>query len=626
MRATLSAAVILFVVSTALVPALLPAAAAASEPVDLFLFAGPEGRGVGEDVDVAVQLFVGGVAADADSMLVRLSGSTLTYVDLANGSAGRWNGSFTVDPAFVVQGAVTLTAYATVSGGLYNAYATYKLPSTGQLTGPAVTTRVVSNGGASTGLVPGEEITLESRTYDNGSLADIGTFEFSIATQPAEGELPLAVTATTTKNGTGVYSHTFVVPHIVETTGYLAAAKLTYDTHLYQAYGRMEASPMPVFSYLKDVSWGSADVAVVAGDSSALEGVEVTVDGTYTTFSPAGATPIGPFTGTTNASGQVVVRSTWDATSTGFPTLNISATKDGLTERKTVIALPNPGDAPWQPTPNSPFGCSLRLQVDPASIAPGTDAHLPFQVTDGGSPVAGGELSVFAFSPQALEAAPPVLLPTDADGKMVVAYQVDNAWDNGSDRLAVKVRCPSGESDEQVIAFGKVAPYPADAGLEVKTHDHTDGTATVVARFTDARLQELSHGFAVLVQADDPGAIESVLSGGWAPRVPLRLVNGSHEYQAEMTFPAWANRSQFKLVVFLSNKGQATTLSKEFEAVSVTSIVAPPADFNRPPPQPTPSGESGFLPGPGPVGTLAAMAVVVAGSAVTRRRGGKGTS
>jgi hypothetical protein len=210
------------------------------------------------------------------------------------------------------------------------------------------------------------------------------------------------------------------------------------------------------------------------------------------------------------------------------------------------------------------------------------------------------------------------VVPLGTDGILRLDYAVPSDWDTQADRLNVETACPSGAATSKSVRLGAPAPVKSSPGIVVSKASVVDGKFSVFARITDPnRSAEECYGYAVLVPSDDPQAAAAVLAGGWAWRVPLeRTPDG--RFTATVEFPGWANWTKYSLLLYISNKGTASSLSKEFEMEFVEALAGP--ILNPPPVFSPPRTDDDPLPMAGADAVLVALVAAAAAAGGGRAR------
>jgi hypothetical protein len=598
-----------FLAVAALVVSSAPPASAVEPGVDLFLFVGPEGKTVGDDLEVRVLAYDGLDPADADPLSVRLGGSQLAFVDMVHESTGRWTGTYTIAGPDVSLGKVGFTVYATVGGQVYTKTVSYALPSTADLVGPAVTLRLVGGGGATAGLKAGQEVTVEARSYVDGVPTTGGSLEVVARTDPGPGELPITLPTTPQEAPAGRVVRTLILPHVLESSTIVIDGTFTDGSQEATLSRTISVDPMPITAYLFDSSPGHTAVFVQLGETGPIEGAQVTVGGTYTSYAPAGETPIGPVTGQTRQDGSAVLLVDWTTTSAGFAQIDLTASKEGLTDKRTLFPTISPASGAW--TPEQPGGgpCYIALQTDPSTAVPGQTFNANFVVTENLQLVPQLEVAITVSDLRGMEVSSRDLYTTNEESKIGIPVTFHRDWTAGEDAVGVRATCPSGATVERQFTLGLAPDFPRSSG-QVVTGVPEQTEYRVTTYFSDWRQGEASYGYVAIVPSKNRSEVEQVIAAGAVRRIPLD--RGADGYlRAVLDYPGWRNQEDYTLVVVVSNHGSASGLGKEFETVYMEPMV----DVPRSPPSP-----EDVVQEPSPAaGTLAAAVALMATAGATAR-------
>ncbi|HEX9710741.1 MAG TPA: hypothetical protein VGB42_12355 [Candidatus Thermoplasmatota archaeon] len=596
-----------------LVVAVLPGPAAADGGLTVWVFVGPEDRGIGQTVDIHVESYLWGDPVDLELVEASLGLTGSIALPLTRTAEGQYDATRTIVAGDVTYGLMVVAVTGEFGTLVADASAYYFSSSaSGGSGGWAVTLRMADFGQMPMGVLPGSTVTIEARSYNNGTLTEGAPMNGTIATYgPGGTTSPQALDGT--KVADGVYRFQVEVPASLTTsTSYTFGVQAGPATDRVGETMSFYAQPFPFVVTVTEEMATSAVLEVVAGYDAPVVGAAVSVSGSTIVTTPPYIQVVGPFNGTTDARGFARIPVTW----TGTPptSLGVNLTSQGKTAATMVFLSGLSGLGPWEPEDNLPFGCSVALQTDPRDVEPGGTAQLKYRVTEDGDPVASAEVTVFVREQSASGMESAGNLTTDASGNLTVAYDVDASWNFYEDALVVDVLCPSGEGAAASDDLGEPgSTFSTDhVTLTATGTAERGGAVQVTATYTGPLPLDGAYGFAMLARGDNPQQAVGSLGGNFGGSVLTAGAGGA--FTGTVQVPEHWQEGNYTLIVFITNHGAVSQRSNEFQegGLQTVHVVAPGAG------PPTTGGGGGFL--PGFEGAVAALALVGAAAGLVGRR------
>jgi hypothetical protein len=589
--------------------ALVPLASLADEGLTILLLVSPEGRDVGQSVEINVEAYMWGTPADLDTLEVTigLAGSPLILTKV---STGKWQATHVIATDEGTFGFVTVSATGDLGGLSAFQYTSYSLPgsSGGGSGGWHVKSRIANL--EQVGISPplGSSVVVEGRSYLEGNLTDGG--QLNATARFVAGSSTTTQALTSTKVSDGVYRFTVAVPADL-TVGrlYQVTVQLGSGLSVESSTQTFAVNPVPVAAWITSSSNTSATVRVLAGSTTAIVGASVEVGGAVYSYFPIGIQTIANVTGTTDAKGQALVNVSWGAGAAAL--LNVTVSSGGKTSTLVLYtfgSLTGPG---WMPQPNVPVGCSAALQTDSAEIKAGQTAQLKVRVTEDGVLLASRSLTRFVTRDGASATAQAGNVTTDAQGNFTVTYAVPQDW-KLLESLKIMVLCPSGATADVSAEFGSTNLGGGTSDLQVTVGSSTvGGRLHITATYTGSSSLAGAEGGAMVVPGSGLGGLATAIGGN--PPYGIFSRSGT-TFSTDVQIPSFYPEGDYSVIVGIRSEAAVSKLSDEVNEGNITAVHINAAGG----PTGTPGTGGGILPGFEAPWALAAAAVVGLGYA--RRR------
>ncbi len=598
----------LLVGSTALAPF-----AAADGGLALIVFVTPEGRSVGQTVDVNVETYVNGVATDVETLSVQ-AGIGGTDINFTNVSAGKYHATLTINAGDVLMGSLYISGSADLGALSESIFDTYSVGG-GSASGWEVTLRTVAGGQQFVTVAPGANVLVEARTYLDGNLADGGPVNMTLQTTNGMdfGASPAETPLTSTKLSDGVFQATIQVPNdITLSKSFQVKAWLGSNITGPSETTLFFAHPFTVMSFAESSTATSAVLKVFAGSASPIAGANISLSGLAITMGlPPSITTVGPFTATTDANGKATLNPTWSASST-ISTWFLNVTSGGKTTSTLVLFGPTTGATSWTPTPAFGFLCEVRLQTDPSSFQPGQTVNMRFRVTNNGTAVASASVFRYAFRDGASATAVAGNGSTDASGDFMMSYAIPANW-TGNDQLTVKAVCPSGYTGSDEVQGGSANPF-GTGKLTVSASGALGAAVQVTATYSGTNALTNVVATCAIV----PGNQTSLAGLGFAAgSLSAPMTRSGSTFTGSINVPLWLGDGNYTVIAFISNMGATSTTSDQTMEGNTTTIHMTPQGSTG---GNTNNTGKGFLPGFEAPATVGAVGAIAALLVVGRRR------
>ncbi len=582
----------------------MPFGALADNGLTVLVFVTPADAGVGDVIDINVEVHLWDALVDADGLAGSASGTLLNFTNV---TTGKYHANFTIaSSSFAVTVQASLGALADAGRGFFTVVSVAAPPTTW-----TVRARFVSASANSAAPSPGDTVAVEARSYLGAALTDGGPINatvshavgLSVQNDPLNG----------TKASAGVYRFSYTVPAAITTssvfnieatlgTGFLAPADFL----------SFSVDPFRVIVLIAAQTATSASLRIYVGDSSAVAGASVSLQGEGLIFTPPYVVTAGPFNATTNAAGFASIDATWSASS--FLSFTLTVTSGGKTSTSSIaFGALAPGG--WTPPSNYAFGCSLALQTNPATIQPGQSSTLKFRMTEQGAAVASREVTRWVWRDNYDEgAAQGGNTTTDASGNFTVTYAFPANF-TSDDTLVVLAVCPSGNTSN--VDAHMVPTYGVGGRVDLTLGAATTGgSLPVTATVAGASVPDGTYAYASIVPGSSTGA---ALASGNTHLPSTELTRSGATFTGNVSVPSWLPAGDFVVLVTVSNRGGADSLDHEatFYNASVAHV-GQGAQTQNPPPVTPPA--KGFLPGFDGLAALAAIGAVGTLVVAGRRR------
>ncbi len=548
---------------------LVPLSAVADDGLTIWVFAGPDTAGLGEDVTVNVEAYYYDQPVDLDTLDVS-AGLNSTAVTMTHAATGKYHGTYTIESLDAQYGFFTVQASGD-SNSLYASDSQYMfLGSGGGSGGWDMAVRLGDYGQMPLGVGPGTSVLIEARTYYDGTVAEGGAVNLTIVTAAYGGTNQNTEHVTMTKVSDGVYHHTIQVPaSITNTQAYSLDFELGPSGDLASDSMSFTAQPFSVLTSVTNKTATSADVQVLAGLETPIAGANVTITGTQIIMAPPYVLTFGPFTGTTGADGSAKIHVNW--TGSAPSTLETIVSASGKNVGFPLVLSGSSGTG-WQPTAPLPYGCDAQLQTNPQTVEVGTTAHLTYRVTYDGDALASTEVSVFSGDASAYGWATAANKTTDANGDITVDFAVPAMWSFFDDMFDVGVVCPSGEVARDSENLGSPGEMYSTVDVTVTAAGSVaaGGDLAVSVQYTGSMPVAGAYGFALLVPGDDPTAFVGALAAG-AVGTNLSSTGGG-AFTGTIHVPGGMPVGNYSLFVFVTNMGATAHRADEFQQGGFRSV------------------------------------------------------
>jgi hypothetical protein len=593
--------------------AIAPPAAAAAD-LAIIAFVGPEGRSVGETLDVRIEVFRFTERYDPDHVAVRFDSTSSNYAHADRLETGVYFVRYTIQSADIGSfGYLSIDVHVSEGTSGHSQAFPYLVEGAGG--GPsgvfALSSRVTNRETIGPTLEPGETALMEVRSFWNGSLRDAGVINATVRKYP---EGTTYENLTVTRSGSGLYQASFSAPPNTTNTSIFQVGFLLGEG--YTAITTAQAfvvDPFPAWVDVRLLDSSHFQVKVAAGIAAPMAGALVNISGSYfsfgSIFNGSSFGTIGHDLYTNDSGGASVILDI--APDFGFSTILVNVSHGGQSVWRAFSLDPSDlagGDS-------RPYGSGFLgwLDSDPTQYRRGQTAHLKYHFENGSTPAANFNVTYYWWRDSNQSVVEAHNATTDALGDLTISYTIPQDWGQG-EAFVVRVERREGFGGyQQIPARFDPAPPGGDSDLELRVSRGALGAALHVEAVYTGRGDAVgAEAVAVVFPANLSGTGLPSTLALYIPPTSAVMSRQGNTFAVDIDLPKHYPTGEYTVAVLLSNGGAVENTIDAMASGNWTVVAVGPEGSLVD----TGAG-GGFLPGPS---GIAAAAVAGVAAAIGRRR------